>query len=233
MLNPQLNVPALRQVFSTNGAVSIQNILTPEAAEALYAATARLKWDLEIKDYSQRKSVRLPAVDGMNPMQIWDVLERADFPLDRGRLFFVRYCADEEQFNSESLREFAAFLHSQQFLDTMVDITGNQQLGHVWLEATCYEKSCFLGAHRDDHHSDNAIAFVLNCTRRWQMDWGGLLMLQHPNSHPIIVPPLWNSLSIFNVPIDHLVSCVSPAASERRYSLTGWLRRGPVPVVPS
>ncbi len=226
MLNPQLNVPALRHVFSVNGAISIQHFLLPEIAEAIHAAIIRLNWELEIKDYSQTKSLRLPVGEGMNSLDLFEAIKKTDFPLDRDKLFFVRYCADEGSFNSDQMREFCAFLHSQQFLDLMIDITGNRQLDRVWVEATCYDKCCFLGGHRDDHHLDNAIAFVLNLTRYWQLDWGGLLMLQRPNSHPLIVSPIWNTLSMFNVPIDHLVSCVSPAANEKRYSLTGWLRRG-------
>lgn len=226
MLNPQLNIQALRHVFSTNGAISIQNFFLPEVAEAIRAAITRLNWELEIKDYSQTKSFRMPVSDGMDSWNLLETIAKADFPLDRDRLFFVRYCADEEKFNSDQLREFSDFLHSQQFLDMMIDITGNRHLDRVWVEATCYDKCCFLGGHRDDHHLDNAIAFVMNFTRRWQLDWGGLLMLQRPNSHPLIVSPAWNTLSMFNVPIDHLVSCVSPAANEKRYSMTGWLRRG-------
>jgi Rps23 Pro-64 3,4-dihydroxylase Tpa1-like proline 4-hydroxylase len=50
-------------------------------------------------------------------------------------------------------------------------------------------------------------------------------MLTYPDAPPVIVPPAWNSLNIFTVPHDHLVSAVSPAATAKRYSLTGWLRR--------
>lgn len=226
MLNQKLNVPALRHVFSENGAISIQNFLTPEVADALLVAVSQLCWELEIKDYSQQNSFRVPVSTDMRSWDILNIIGKADFLLDRDRLFFVRYCVGNDNFNSDQLREFSDFLHSQQFLDLMIDITGNKQLDRVWVEATCYDKCCFLGGHRDDHHADNAIAFVLNLTRHWQLDWGGLLMLQRPNSHPLIVPPLWNTLSMFNVPVDHLVSCVSPAAKEKRYSLTGWLRRG-------
>jgi Rps23 Pro-64 3,4-dihydroxylase Tpa1-like proline 4-hydroxylase len=96
------------------------------------------------------------------------------------------------------------------------------------MEATCYLSCCFLGGHRDDHHAANRVAFVYNLTPHWQMDWGGLLMLTNQNAQPSIVPPLWNSLAMFTVPRDHFVTAVSPAAREGRYSITGWLRDGPV-----
>ena len=123
------------------------------------------------------------------------------------------------------LKSLTDLIGSESFLDKIRMISSRQDIQTSWIEATCYDKNCFLGAHRDDHHPDNKIAFVLNLTREWKLDWGGLLMLQlREHQPPVIVPPTWNSLSMFNVPVDHTVSCVSPHATGRRYSLTGWFR---------
>ena len=59
MFNPQLNVPALQQVYAQHGAISIQNILVPEYAEAIHKELLNLPWEIEIKDYAQADSFRM------------------------------------------------------------------------------------------------------------------------------------------------------------------------------
>lgn len=225
MLNRDLNIPSLNRVYSQNGALSIQNILEPGIAQELHGALVNLDWVLEISDYSQSGKLRVPRRALNKPDDLLSALDTVPHSLNRNNLFFMRLCVEDECFNQSALTKLSQFLKSDKFLDTIREITGRKEVTHSWLEATCYDKCCFLGGHKDDHHVDNAIAFVLNLTPRWQLDWGGLLMLLFPNAPPTIVPPIWNSLSIFNVPLDHLVSCVSPAAVEKRYSITGWFRR--------
>jgi len=129
-------------------------------------------------------------------------------------------------FNSDILRKFAGFLDSEEFLDRMHRITGAPAITHCWMQATCYRSCCFLCGHRDDHHANNRVAFVFNLTPQWQFDRGGLLMLVNPDSHPVIVAPLWNTLSKFAVPRDYLVFAVGPGAQSERYSVTGCLHDG-------
>lgn len=224
MLNQNLNIPYLNRAYVQNGALSVQNILKPDVAQTIHDALLALDWILEISDYVQSAKLRIPRRMLGNPDNLLSALDSVPHSLDRSRLFFMRLVVEDACF-SPALTEFRQFLKSEQFIDVIRDITGKKELTHSWLEATCYDKCCFLGGHKDDHHSGNLVAFVLNLTPHWQLDWGGLLMLRFPNVPPVIVPPAWNSLSMFNVPLDHLVSCVSPAATEKRYSITGWFRR--------
>ena len=225
MFNPQLNVPALQQVYAQHGAISIQNILVPEYAEAIHKELLNLPWEIEIKDYAQADSFRMPAADLADGCSVMDVLQSGNHGKDLNNLFYIRKCVNSENFSPGVLKEYVGALNADPFLELMRQITGHDDVTHSWVEATNYEKCCFLGAHRDDHHPGNKVAFVFNLTKQWKLDWGGLLMLQPSQSQPpIIVPPVWNSLSMFTVPINHTVSCVSPAATQGRYSLTGWLR---------
>jgi SM-20-related protein len=225
MLNQNLNIPALKNAYAQHGALSVQNILEPGVAQSIHGALAEQDWILEISDYVQSAKLRVPCRSLEKPDDLLSALETIPHNLDRDKLFFMRLCVPDEDFNRPELSEFSRFLKSEPFLNVMREITGRMEITHSWLEATCYDKCCFLGGHKDDHHPDNLVAFVLNLTPQWQLDWGGLLMLLFPNMPPTIVPPIWNSLSMFNVPLDHLVSCVSPAAMQKRYSITGWFRR--------
>jgi hypothetical protein len=225
MLNPDLDIPRLRSAYAQRRALSIPNILQPEIAEHLYRALATADWNLEINDYGPSPRFRMPLnaeFAGASPQHL---LETLDHGMDPKKLFYVRMSVEGQQFNDPQLIAFRDFVNSSEFIRTMEAITGESGLTHSWIEATGYSKGCFLGGHRDDHHPQNVIAMVFNLTKTWQLDWGGLLMLVFPGEAPAIVPPVWNSLSLFSVPLDHLVSAVSPAATETRYSLTGWLRR--------
>ena len=69
---------------------------------------------------------------------------------------------------------------------------------------------------------------MINLSRDWLPDWGGLLQFLDPAERRVVdtFVPLWNSLSLFRVPQPHVVSLVAPWAGSPRYSITGWFRRG-------
>ncbi len=225
MLNPALNLQQLRSFYAQHQAITIQNVLVPEVAKDLHDSLTRLEWNLEINDYNPTPRLRVPMSALRNPdAPLMNTLDEVPNSLERDKLFYMRLCVDGTHFTVPALARFSAFLNSEAFLATFRTLVGNTAISHSWMEATSYRASCFLGGHRDDHHANNRVAFVFNLTPAWQMDWGGMLMLPHPNSQPTIVPVIWNSLSLFTVPRDHFVSTVSPAAKQSRYSITGWLR---------
>jgi Rps23 Pro-64 3,4-dihydroxylase Tpa1-like proline 4-hydroxylase len=225
MLNPRLNITALSRIFAQHGVVSIRNILAPDVAERLHKAIASLPWRLEIADYRSDKKLRR-RMDDMTPRHhLLATLDWEPHALDVENLFYMRLCCDTSEMDEPYLKEFVSWMNSEEFLSLMGKLTGRMDIAHTWVEATCYDSGCFLGSHRDDHHPGNLVALVLNLTPVWQLDWGGLLMLRlHENSPPVIIPTMWNSLNLFNVPVDHFVSAVSPAARGQRLALTGWLR---------
>lgn len=226
MLNPQLNIPVLANAYSQMGAISIQNAFQEEVANALQNELSELNWILQIKDYTQTDRLEIPLSEIENKDNLVDVLYSRKHDIDLDKLFYIRLAVDnQDDLKSGHIGELSKFMNSDEFIHPMRQIVGNPEINNVWMEATCYDKGCFLGSHCDDHHPDNRVAFVYNLTKTWKLDWGALLLLEaNPNGQPIIVPPVWNSLSMFNVPVSHTVSCVSAAATEHRYSITGWLR---------
>lgn len=227
MLTSRLDIDTLARAYAQNQAIVIRNILEVDAAERIHQALLAAPWFLEIKDYMQSDMLRIPVREVPDRAHLLGVLRTVKHTLDVDRLFFMRLALADSEFEDAALAEFRGYLDSDGFIQVMRRITGKPHVARVWAEATCYEKCCFLGGHRDDHHADNVVAFVFNLSREWQLDWGGLLMLCSATTPPTILPPMFNSLSMFTVPRDHLVSAVSPAATGQRLSVTGWLRKAP------
>lgn len=119
------------------------------------------------------------------------------------------------------------FLNSPEFIEFAKELTGDTKIRMVSAIAARYRSGHFLRLHDDKaHDEDRAYAYVINLSRNWQADWGGLLMFQGKDGAvEETFVPRWNSLSLFKVPQPHIVSQVTPWALDARYSITGWFRR--------
>jgi Rps23 Pro-64 3,4-dihydroxylase Tpa1-like proline 4-hydroxylase len=221
----QPDIAGFANAFASNGVLTIRNLLPEALATSVEQELAALDWVLQVKDYGQASRLEIPLSDIANRDNLVAVLYDRKHDIDLDKLFYIRLAAAYEDLKSDALVRTTEFLNSENFIQACRQIVQMPDITHTWLEATCYDKGCFLANHRDDHHADNRVALVLNLTRTWKLDWGGLLMLEtRPDAQPVIVPPLWNSLSLFRIPVNHTVTAVSQAATEHRYSLTGWLR---------
>lgn len=116
-------------------------------------------------------------------------------------------------------------------IDLISEITGEPLNGFYSAFTSCYEQGCFLSPHTDEfaesEHKPN-IAFVLNLTKEWRWEWGGLLHLfdKSPwdNGEIVkVVKPSYNSLVLFKLPRWHYVSEVAGSAAAKRLAFSGWL----------
>jgi hypothetical protein len=112
-------------------------------------------------------------------------------------------------------------------LDTLRAITGEPAIRLVNGQATRYLPGHFLTSHDDGIDGEDRIAaYVINLTRGWRADWGGLLQFHNATGDiPLALKPGFNTLHLFRVPQMHSVSYVAPFAALPRYAITGWLRR--------
>ena len=89
-----------------------------------------------------------------------------------------------------------------------------------------YSSGQFLGPHHD--LNKGKVGFVLNLTKDWKPEYGGLLhFLTDDYKHVTkVVLPEFNKLTLFEVPdkvgIPHYVSHVGPGVKLNRISYTGW-----------
>ena len=115
-------------------------------------------------------------------------------------------------------------MSSGTILGLLHEITGLGGMAFADAQATDFGAGDFLTTHDDGIEGKNRFAaYVFGLTRRWQADWGGLLLLEDGDRVSGFVPD-FNVLRIFAVPRPHHVSCVSPWVEQRRVSITGWLR---------
>ena len=105
-------------------------------------------------------------------------------------------------------------------------VTGHADIDFADAQATAYHAGDFLTAHDDNvAGKGRRAAYVLNLTRVWRAEWGGLLLFHGPDGHiERGFVPKFNTLNLFEVPQDHSVSFVTPFADRPRISVTGWLR---------
>jgi Rps23 Pro-64 3,4-dihydroxylase Tpa1-like proline 4-hydroxylase len=106
-------------------------------------------------------------------------------------------------------------------------ITGAPNIRVVDGQATRYLPGHFLTSHDDGiDGQDRIAAYVINLTRDWRTDWGGLLQFHNAGGDvPLALKPGFNTIHLFRVPQMHSVSYVAPFAGAPRYAITGWLRR--------
>ena len=151
--------------------------------------------------------------------------EGFEFYFDRYRMIDARRDGTDPQL---VLHAVVDFLNSPQFLDFARQLTGDPAIRMVSAIGVRYRAGHFLRAHNDlANDEDRAFAYVINLSRQWSPDWGGLLHFLDPEQRRVVdtFTPLWNSLSLFRVPQPHVVSLVAPWAGSARYSITGWFRR--------
>ena len=91
-------------------------------------------------------------------------------------------------------------------------------------QATRYIPGSFLRKHNDmNQENTRQVAYVLNFTKDWQADWGGLLQFLDADGRvEETYFPVFNSLTLFRVPMWHDVSYVPPWTPSARYAITGW-----------
>ena len=151
--------------------------------------------------------------------------EGFEFYFDRYRMIDARRDGTDPQL---VLHAVVDFLNSPQLLNFARQLTGDPAIRMVSAIGVRYRAGHFLRAHNDLANDENrAFAYVINLSRQWSPDWGGLLHFLDPEQRRVVdtFTPLWNSLSLFRVPQPHVVSLVAPWAGSARYSITGWFRR--------
>ena len=114
---------------------------------------------------------------------------------------------------------------SEELYSIIEQITGDRPMKYSQLFLSQYRKGCFLAPHSDINRGK--WAFVLNMTKDWKPQYGGVLHFLDDNRENIIdsYVPKFNSLVIFEVPKEGIPHFVSHVVHEnkKRFAITGWL----------
>lgn len=231
-LNPTLDVKAIAASLKSAGHVQIPDFLKPEAAEAL------LQFLLDSEDWRHvlnagDKVYEIPfeQLEAMDQEQRRTLDRKADQEAAHGfqfRFDTIRVPDGEAERRAQDtpLTDFASFLSAPEQVDWFRRITGSDKVDFADAQATRYRSGSFLTTHDDAVEGKRRhFAYVLNLTRDWRADWGGLLFFPSERSTRVdALVPHFNLLNLFAVGQPHGVSQVATYAPRPRISVTGWLR---------
>lgn len=233
MLNDAIDPRQLHAEFRQRGRVVIPEILQPEAAQRLHRCLAtEVPWTLAYVD-ADSGSTTVPAgdlaeLDAEGRQRIERSLaqtgERQFQFLYNSYMMLPAYLEGRDR--GLVLHRLTEWLNSGAFLGLVREVTGVQAVIKADAQATRYRAGHFLRLHTDEEpDSGREVAYVLNLTTHWRADWGGLLCFLDPEGNVVeTIMPRFNSLCLFRVPQDHLVTYVAPYARGDRYAITGWAR---------
>jgi len=232
LLNKDLDLVELAAQFAAEGVLQIQQALRPEVADLLHDCLAQqVPWSLAFRDASGPRKLWSEELVAMDQDSL-KALDEEIFALARQQFqfrydSFMMVTAYKEKRHPELvLHRVIEQINSPEWLTAFRRITGFGQIRRADAQATRYVAGHFLRRHNDQNEEDGRLcAYVINLSRDWQADWGGLLQILDGSGQVVrTLMPSFNTISLFRVPTEHCVSPVAPFANGARYAITGWFR---------
>lgn len=235
MLNPTLCASTLGDEYRRRGRILIRNALADEAAERLeLCLRSEVPWGLAALIDGQGRTLRAEEMQRMTADQWQSFLQTVHKEARDGYQFLynsymVPAAWKERRDFGMFLHRFFEFLNSPPMIQFARRVTGYEDIIKADAQATRYLPGHFLKRHNDVYRARESdsrrAAYVLNLTRHWQADWGGLLQFMDDAGQVTETwVPGYNALVMFQIPAWHCVSCVAPFAREQRLAITGWFR---------
>jgi Rps23 Pro-64 3,4-dihydroxylase Tpa1-like proline 4-hydroxylase len=218
--------------LASAGSVQIPNFLEAFAAEETYSCLEQqVPWEMAYRSGDEAMTKTIAQLSAMTPedRQAFHgaVMEQAKRDY---QFAYFRYPMIDAYTNKWEpqlmLNAILEAINAVDSLDFFRELTGDEKIRKVELQATYFAPGHFLKQHNDSSTTgdDRRYACVINLTKDWESHWGGLLQFLEGQGVTNTHVPAFNSCSLFKVPRDHQVSYVAPYATKPRYALTGWLR---------
>lgn len=225
MINNDLDITALKKAFALKRRLQIQNFLQDSSAEQINICLQH-----QVPWVSAERGFPDTPID---PSTVHDahasaLLEAQLRAKNAFHFYYERYLIIDaikaQRDPGLLIHRVLEFFNSPEFLDFIRYFANDPTLNMVSAQATRYRPGQFLRLHNDKHDDEGRkFAYVLNLSKAWQADWGGLLHFIDEEQEMLdSFVPHWNSLSLFAVPVNHYVSMVMPWAETDRYAITGW-----------
>ena len=225
-----------REALARTGRLHLPFALSEPDAETLRAAVAGCDWTLALNTGAQGREFRPEHVAQFDLMQATRLLEFVHAGVQGGFQYLsdsyrVSSLYDQGVTRTGVLASLYEAFNGPDLISFFRGLTGDPELCYADMQATRYRPGHFLTTHDDVlTQKHRRYAYVLNLTKAWVPDWGGLLLFHGPDGRVEEgYAPAWNALNIFRVGQMHAVSYVAPFAAADRLSITGWLRTQPDP----
>tara|TARA_B100000459_G_scaffold143609_1_gene105406 strand:- start:436 stop:1158 length:723 start_codon:yes stop_codon:yes gene_type:complete len=238
MINYKHSADELASIFAANKSLVIDDFLEPTLADSLYNwfnAEIPPEWwfasfknpGFEEKQEKNYKDVKYLQRTEQNKELIDFELKKCNYSLSKGHFsyMFDRTTAHKPTCPCPECN-FVKNLNSTTVLDFLSAITGEQLTHTNETFASKFMSGEFLGPHHD--LNKGKIGFILNLTKDWRPEYGGLLHFLTDDYKQVtkVVLPEFNKLTLFSIPkkggIPHYVSHVNPGVELNRISYTGW-----------
>jgi Rps23 Pro-64 3,4-dihydroxylase Tpa1-like proline 4-hydroxylase len=236
MIDPRFDTAPWRALLQRDNRVQVENFLQPEVAERLRACLqTEVPWTLALRDADGARTIDHATYAAMQAPDIAALLEataagaRTADPDAGFRFAYDSYMMISAYTQGRDpgllLHRVLELFNTPDYLAFMRSLTGDARVRRVNAQATRYRRGHFLRYHTDiDSTEGRLYAYVLNLSRDWNADWGGLLQFIDDDGRVLdTFLPRWNTLSLFAVPAGHAVSLVAPWAAQDRLAITGWL----------
>ncbi|WP_396593183.1 2OG-Fe(II) oxygenase [Brevundimonas sp. R86498] len=230
-LDPSLRPADYGPVFRKFGRIHIPGILDPAGAVALEQRLRRFDaWTraLTVGDPGDGHAVLDP--DGLDAEGVCRV-ERVVTPPGQTDIRFlfdmhsIATVRPRPGVRDPRLIPIGDFINGPGFLDFARSLTGDDRIRRCDASATRYMPGHYLTPHNDANAGEERLyAYVLNLSRSWKVEWGGVLAFIDADGHVAEgYTPVFNSLNIFRVPQNHTVTMVNALARVPRLAVTGWM----------
>jgi Rps23 Pro-64 3,4-dihydroxylase Tpa1-like proline 4-hydroxylase len=235
VISTTLDPAPWRARLRAEGRMQVEDYLQPEAAQRLRDCLLHeVPWTLALRDAQGPRTLDHAACAAMGEAAMARLL--ADVAGSAGasgedafRFAYDSYMMvtayQEQRDPGLLLHRVLELFNSPEYIGFLRHLTGDARVRRVNAQATRYRPGHFLRYHTDADSSEGRLyAYVLNLSRDWQADWGGLLQFIDDDGRLVdTFLPRWNTLSLFAVPAGHAVSLVAPWARGDRLAITGWL----------
>lgn len=226
-LSNNYDTEELRMIYDINKRVVIDNFLSDEFAEYVYNDINRLPkhtW-FNCVGFSNIKIEKRWKPINRKKHMMSNELAKKSFNHDQFAYSFKRNMGMRQGETSYVETILRDIFSSDNLYNLIDDVTGNKPQSYSQLFLSQYVKNCFLAPHSDINRGK--FAFVLNLTKDWKPQYGGVLHFLDDKRENIVdsYVPKFNSLIIFEVPktgIPHFVSHVVHE-KKKRFAITGWL----------
>lgn len=229
MIGDHVDVALCREQLRERGRAQVADYLQPPVAQRLHECLAHeVPWTLAVRDGTGARTIEHTALAAMGEAEAARLVAGVADAKGEFRFAYESYMMvtayQEGRDPDLALHRVLEVFNSPQYLAFVRELTGDARIRRVNAQATRYRAGHFLRYHTDAESREGRLyAYVLNLTRDWKADWGGLLQfIDEEGRVTDTFLPRWNTLSLFQVPTGHAVSLVAPWAEQDRMAITGW-----------